>query len=85
MKIRKAVKFNGTDLNQIFSLPCVESIEKGEKGTPYVRIYPSATNGRLTATNGRLTATTGDVLVEFDNDMWQVFGQAAYDRLGSTL
>lgn len=78
MKIRKAVKFNGTDLIYIFSLPCVQSIEKGEKGTPYVHIYPSATQGRL-------TATIGDVLVEFDNGMWQVFGQAAYDRLGSTL
>lgn len=78
MKIRKAVKFNGTDLDYIFRLPCVESIEKGEKGTPYVRIYPSATIGRL-------TATMGDVLVEFDNDMWQVFGQAAYDRLNGTI
>lgn len=78
MKIRKAVKFNGTDLNYIFGLPCVESIEKGEHGTPYVRIYPSATNGRL-------TATIGDVLVEFDNGTWQVFEQAAYDRLERQL
>ena len=76
------MKFNGNDLNYIFGLPCVQSIEKGEKGTPYVRIYPSVCQWSL---KGRLTATIGDVLVEFDNDMRQVFGQAAYDRLGSTL
>ena len=41
MKIRKAVKLNGTDLNYVFSLPCVESIEKGEHGTPYGSVLKS--------------------------------------------
>ena len=75
MKIKQAIKVSGININDIFKLPCIRAIEKGENQKPYAILYPSATEGRL-------TAEPGDIIAEFNNGMWQVFGQAAYDRLG---
>jgi len=33
MKFKQAIAFDGRNLNDIFRLPCVESIDKGEKGS----------------------------------------------------
>lgn len=73
MKFKQAIAFGGRNLNDIFRLPCVESIEKGENGKPYIKLYRSCTEGRL-------IATVGTVLVQFGNDTWQVFGKEAWER-----
>ncbi|WP_281798560.1 hypothetical protein [Prevotella pallens] len=73
MKFKQAIAFDGRNLNDIFRLPCVESIDKGENGKPYIKLYRSCTEGRL-------IATVGTVLVQFGNDTWQVFGKEAWER-----
>lgn len=50
MKFKQSITFDGRNLNDIFRLPCVESIDKGENGKPYVKLYRSCTEGRLIAT-----------------------------------
>ncbi len=74
MEIKQAIKFKGLNINDIFKLPCVKSIEKGENGKPYAILYPSTTEGRL-------IAEVEDVIVELQNEQWQVFGAEAYGRL----
>lgn len=64
----------GETLTTFFRLPCVESIDKGENGKPYIKLYRSCTDGRL-------IATVGTVLVQFGNDTWQVFGKEAWERV----
>ena len=49
MKFKQAIAFDGRNLNDIFRLPCVESIDKGENGKPYIKLYRSCTEGRLIA------------------------------------
>ena len=74
MKFKQAIAFDGRNLNDIFRLPCVESIDKGENGKPYVKLYRSCTEGRL-------IATVGTVLVQFSGGTWQVFGKEAWERV----
>ncbi|MBF1491439.1 MAG: hypothetical protein HXN76_01780 [Prevotella pallens] len=74
MKFKQSITFDGRNLNDIFRLPCVESIDKGENGKPYIKLYRSCTEGRL-------IATVGTVLVQFGNDTWQVFGKEAWERV----
>lgn len=74
MKFKQSITFDGRNLNDIFRLPCVESIEKGENGKPYIKLYRSCTEGRL-------IATVGTVLVQFGGGTWQVFGKEAWERV----
>lgn len=46
MKFKQAIAFDGRNLNDIFRLPCVESIDKGENGKPYIKLYRSCTEGQ---------------------------------------
>lgn len=64
MKFKQAIAFDGRNLNDIFRLPCVESIDKGENGKPYIKLYRSCTEGRL-------IATVGTVLVQFGKEAWE--------------
>jgi hypothetical protein len=73
MKFKQSITFDGRNLNDIFRLPCVESIDKGENGKPYIKLYRSCTEGRL-------IATVGTVLVQFSGGTWQVFGKEAWER-----
>ncbi len=73
MKIKQSIAFDGRNINDVFRLPCVQAVEKGENGKPYIKLYASCTDGRL-------TATPGTVLVQFANDTWQIFGKEAYQR-----
>ena len=73
MKFKQAIAFDGRNLNDIFRLPCVQAVEKGENGKPYIKLYASCTDGKL-------IATVGTVLVQFSNDTWQIFGKEAYQR-----
>ena len=76
MKFKQAIAFDGRNINDVFRLPCVQAVEKGENGKPYIKLYASCTDGRL-------TATPGTVLVQFSNDTWQVFGKEAWERAKS--
>lgn len=37
------------NVDDIFRLPCIKSIEKGEKGKAYATLFPHFTDGRQTA------------------------------------
>ena len=70
-KIIEAIKFTGTNLNDIFKLECVDSVTKDCNGDPMVFLKPQYTQGRG-------IARKDDYLCKFANGMWQVFGQEAY-------
>lgn len=74
MNIKQAIAFDGRNLNDIFRLPCVKSIDKGENGKPYAILYPHHTDGRL-------VAQVGDTFVQYATGVWQVFGKEAYDKI----
>ena len=46
MKIKQSIAFDGRNINDIFSLPCVQAVEKGENGKPYIKLYASCTDGK---------------------------------------
>lgn len=73
MNIIQKVLFDGKNINDVFQLPCVKSVEKGENGRPYLSLFPHYTEGRL-------TAQVGDALIQYETGMWQVFGKAALER-----
>lgn len=73
MNIIQKVSFDGKNINDVFQLPCVKSVEKGENGRPYLSLFPHYTEGRL-------TVQIGDALVQYETGMWQVFGKAALER-----
>ena len=70
-KIIKAIKFTGTNLNDIFKLECVDGIVKFTKDGPYVFLKNDYTEG-----SGM--AYKGNYICKFSNGMWQVFGEEAY-------
>ena len=70
-KIIKAIKFTGTNLNDIFKLECVDGIIKGPKDEPLVFLKNDYTEGSL-------RAYKGNYICKFSNGMWQVFGEEAY-------
>ena len=71
MKIIKAIKFTGTNLNDIFKLECVEGIVKDPNDEPCVFLKQNYTEDCQ-------GVNKGDYLCKFANGMWQVFGQEAY-------
>lgn len=70
-KIIKAIKFTGTNLNDIFKLECVDGIIKGPKDEPCVFLKHDYTDDSR-------VVKKGDYLCKFANGIWQVFGQEAY-------
>ena len=70
-KIIKAIKFTGTNLNDIFKLECVDGIAKFTKDRPCVFLKNDYTEGSRMAYNG-------NYICKLSNGMWQVFGQEAY-------
>ena len=70
-KITKAIKFTGTNLNDIFKLECVNGIVKDSNDESFVFLKQNYTEGRR-------TVNKGDYLCKFANGMWKVFGQEAY-------
>lgn len=74
MNIKQTIGFDGRNINDIFSLPCVQKMEKGENGKPYAILYPHHTEGRL-------VAQVGEILVQYATGKWQVFGKEAYDKI----
>lgn len=74
MGIALKILFDGRNVDDIFRLPCIKSIEKGEKGKAYATLFPHFTEGRQ-------TAQIGDVLVQYKTGKWQVFGKEAFDRI----
>ena len=73
MKIKKTIKIDKSNIEQISSLECVESFELRHDETVKVRL-------RAESTNGRQTLATGDYLCQFGNGMWQRFGVEALNR-----
>lgn len=70
-KIIKAIKFTGTNLNDIFKLECVDGIIKFQKDEPCVFLKNDYTEGSR-------RAYKGNYICKFSNGMWQVFGEEAY-------
>ena len=70
-KIIKAIKFTGTNLNDIFKLECVDGIVKFTKDGPCVFLKHDYTEGSRMAYKGNYTC-------KLSNGMWQVFGEEAY-------
>lgn len=69
-KIIEAIKFTGTNLNDIFKLDVVRDIVKRE-GEVVVFL-----KGEYTCE--RSFMRKGDYLCKFSNGMWQVFGKESY-------
>lgn len=74
MGIAFKIQFDGRNVDSIFKLPCIRSIEKGEQGKVHVKLFPDSTEGRE-------IAQVGDVLVQYKTGKWQVFGKEAFDRI----
>lgn len=74
MGIAFKIQFDGRNVENIFKLPCIRSIEKGEQGKVHVTLFPDSTDGRQ-------IAQVGDVLVQYKTGKWQVFGKEAFDRI----
>lgn len=70
-KIIKAIKFTGTNLNDIFKLECVDGIVKSPKDGPCVFLKNDYTEGSR-------SACKGNYICKLSNGMWQVFGEEAY-------
>lgn len=73
MKVKKTIKIDKSNIEEISSLECVERYEQWQDGTLMVYLKPESTNGRR-------TLTTGDYLCQFGNGMWQRFGVEALNR-----
>ena len=70
-KIIESIKFDGTNLNDIFKLECVDGIIKFPKDEPCVFLKHDYTEGSRRAYNG-------GYICKLSNGMWKVFGQEAY-------
>lgn len=73
MKVKKTIKIDKSNIEELSSLECVEMYEQWQDGTLMVYLKPESTNGRR-------TLTTGDYLCQFGNGMWQRFGVDALNR-----
>lgn len=73
MKIKKTIKIDKSNIEEISSLECVEKFESWHDGTIVVRLKPESTEGRQTLTNG-------DYLCQLANGKWQRFGAEAFGR-----
>ena len=73
MKIKKNIKIDKSNIEEISSLECVESFELLHDGTVFVRLKKEFTQGRQTLING-------DYLCQFASGMWQRFGAEALNR-----
>lgn len=65
-KVIRKIEFTGKNLNDIFYLPCVESIAK-IRGHQFVMLFITMTNAP-----GQSVAGIGDFIVEYDNGKWGV-------------
>lgn len=74
MGIAFKIQIDGRNIDNIFKLPCIRSIEKGEQGKVHVKLFSDSTEGRE-------IAQVGDVLVQYKTGKWQVFGKEAFDRI----
>ena len=77
MKVKRDLHFNGKNIEEVFSLPCVISIMKDRKGKPAIVLSKEHTKGRT-------IARSGDHLVEFESGLWQVYGPAAAEKIVKT-
>ena len=73
MKIVKTIKIGKSNVEEISSLECVDSIEWCEDCTLTVHIKPEMTRGRL-------TVRTGEYLCQFASGLWQRFGSEAFGK-----
>ena len=71
MKYRQMIEI-GTHIQGIFSLPCVESVRKDEKGNPFYEVY--AQNAKW--------AVAGQWLAEDYEGVWHVLSAAEAVREG---
>lgn len=67
MKVILDIHFNGKNINDIFKLPCVQSVSKDKNDKPEVVL-------KREFTNGRLTAHIGDHICQYESGLWQVYG-----------
>lgn len=77
MKVTESIKFEGKNLTDVFNLPCVDGIIKGEGDKPVVFL-------KAESTNGRRELHKNEYLCKFDSGLWQVFGKEAYDNLNKS-
>ena len=64
--MKQKIQFSGRHLDDIFSLPCVNSIIKSSDGTPFLIIRPEH------HVEFPYAAYPGDWLIEEDNGKWRV-------------
>ena len=68
MPIIRQIEFTGKNLNDIFNLPCVQSIRKSTYDLePIVKLWESYMRSR-----DYNEALIGDTLVEYDDGKWAI-------------
>lgn len=73
MKIKRNIKIDKSNIEEISSLECVEWFDLWHDGTLVVKLSPEYTKGRL-------TLKSGDYLCQFDSGLWQRYGAEAMSR-----
>jgi hypothetical protein len=77
VKIPKDTK--DVDLNEIFALPCVSSIDKmfnpNGRYSIYVYLRGSMVDHFVGGCNSAVFAVPGDTLIEYENHKWEVAGK----------
>ena len=63
--MRQKIHFTGTNLNDVFFLPCVSAIMKLDNDEPFIIL-------RIGMSDGSHYAVIGDWLVEEDGGKWHV-------------
>lgn len=73
MKIIKTIKIDKSNIEEISSLECVESIDWWHDDTLVVQLDNKFTRGRQ-------TLMQGDYLCQFESGLWQRYGAEAMNR-----
>ena len=66
MKLRRKIKFEGKNLNDVFSLPCVKAIFKIDAKPVLVLLTTSVVD------HSRTVVEIGDTLVQYEDGKWEV-------------
>ena len=66
MQLKRKIKFEGKNLNDMFGLPCVKAIFKVE-AKPVLVLLTTSVVGR-----SRTVVEIGDTLVQYEDGTWEV-------------
>lgn len=73
MKVKKTIRIRKENIRELKKLECVESIEQNGRDI-LVRLKPEHTEEKQ-------EAFKDEYLVQWNNGMWQRFGEAAFNHL----